>query len=385
MPSLRRLPLVAFALLLLALAPATSACDSDPDLASHEGILGLIPDDPDRRAAVFTVDYAALRRLSTPTEAIGSIDDTLSPLSRLNLAAQEYAGLDSLTPLGSRGVDAFPEIVRNWETGLGLSIDDFDLDVRAGGDAALAAAVGRFDADAIDAHLRDCAECMQPQRPTRDGTTYYDFGDGASGVRRLEPPVYDNLGRGGQYLFTDRYILHAFDSTLFEPAFDARGTDASLEGNPTFVELARTLDHIEAPEDVELLASIMSDLHQGPDLYGPAIEELSAERRAVVDEALAIQLLRPYTALAVAVGLRDDEQQITVVVLTHETPEAATENQARLLERLDSTRSWDGRPWTDLFSSWDVEVDDSTLVATFEGSPRWEIAGVYGDPLLLHE
>ena len=380
MGRVRVLAALLFLVLVLGAAPA---CDADDDLASHEGILALVPDEPERRDAVWVVDYAALRELPLPGDAPN--EDRLAPIEDLTLRAREHTRLQRLSPLASSAAGAFPEIDQNWQTGLGFSIDDIDLDVRAGYAPAfpLGAAIGDLDAAAIDEHLRACDACTQPARLTRAGATYYDWGDGLGAGERLVPPVFDNLGRGGQYLFTDQYLLRADDSSTFLSALDARDTEASLRGNPTFVRLARALDDLEA-DGSELLASVMSDVHQGPSIYGELVDgDLDDTRQAVVDAAFAVPLLVPYEAYAISAGVRDG-QPMAALILIHHSTEAAAENAARLEERLTSTRFWDGQPWSAVFEGWQVERDGSVVVATLEGLPRWE-GTTLGDPLLFHE
>lgn len=381
MSSPRRISALPLTFVLLLLA---AACDtSNAGIASHEGILALIPDEPERRDAVWVVDYAALRELPLPSDAPD--EDSLTPIQDLTLRAREHARLHRIAPLASISASAFPEIEENWNTGLNFSIDDVDLDVHAGHSPAfpLGAAIGNFDATAIDEHVRACGQCTQPTRRTRDGTTYYDWGDGLVAGDRLSPPVFDNVGRGGQYLFTDRYVLRADDSSTFTSALDARDTDDSLQGNPTFVQLARTLDDLEA-KGIELLVAVMSDTHQGPSIHGELVDgQHDATRQAVVDAAFAVPLLVPYEAYALAGGIREGES-VTVFVFVHRSTDAATENAGRLDERLASTRFWDGTSWSTLFGGWEIEANGTTVIATLDGLPRWE-GPALGDPLLFHE
>lgn len=259
------------ALLGLLIALGNACGDSGSDIASHEGILALIPDKPERRDAVWVVDYAALRELPLPGDAPD--EDSLTSIQDLTLRTREHT--------------------------------------------------------------------------------------------RLHP-----------------HWLRADDSSTFTSALDARDTDASLRGNPTFGQLARALDDREG--GIELLASVMSDVHQGPSIYGQLVDgRLDATRQAVVDAAFAVPLLVPYEAYAIAGGVVEGDP-VTVFILIHCSTEAATENAGRFEERLASTRFWDGTPWSTFFAGWEIEANGTAVIATLQGFPRWE-GPTLGDPLLFHE
>ncbi len=365
------------ALLGLLLTIATACGDSEPDLNSYSELLRFVPNDPEYRRWITVVDYEALRSLPPPDNSEG-----LTAVQDLALRANTYATGLAIEPLGSRAAVAFPEIPANWDTAFGLTVDDADRSLVTGSPPqTVGVLVGSFDADAMVDRLKACDECTQPAEVTRGRNSYYDWGSGLGTGERFALPVFDNLGRGGTYRFTDRYVLHAFDREPITSSLDAITEGTSALEHPGLKQLADALDDISRREDIELLGANLTDIDSGP--LGRSIFDESMLEHPTVQSALEEPLPRPHRGVALAVGLRDGEP-IAALVLAHSTEANAEENVARLNERLTTTVDWEGRLWSASFPSWEIETDGATLIATLEGEAVLPIA-LGPTPLLFHE
>lgn len=361
----------------LLLTIATACGDSEPDLNSYSELLRFVPNDPEYRRWITVVDYEALRSLPPPEDR-----DGVTAVQDLALRANTYATGLGIAPLGSRAAVAFPEIPANWDTAFGLTVDDADRSLVTGPPAqTVGVLVGDFDAEAMIDSLEACDECIQPAEVTRDRNSYYDWGSGLGAGERFGLPVFDNLGRGGPYRFTDRYVLRAFDRESMTASLDAITEGTSALEHPGLKQLADALDELAQREDIELLGANLTDIDSGP--LGRSIFDERVLEHPTVQSALEERLLRPHRGVALAVGLRDGEP-ITTLVLAHSTETNAEENVARLNERLTATVDWEGRLWSATFPSWAIETDGATLIATLEGEAVLPIA-LGPTPLLFHE
>jgi hypothetical protein len=365
-------------LVILVASLVAAACSSEPDPTSYAEMLRFVPDEADRRSVVVVIDYAALRALPLPEGTEGE----LTALEEIAIKAEQHLGIATLAPLGTYEASAFPEIAANWERYLGLAIDDIDQSLDAGQPGTrVGVAIGRFDRNAMVALLEQCTECVSPDVIEHAGVAYFDWGEGLGGDRRLEPPVFDHLGRGGQFQIDDAYVLRTLTAAAMTASLDARANDASVIERDDFRGLADALDGLEAHEDIEILSATFSDLHLGPDIVSGLAA--SGFAPASVKTALTQELLRPYSAYAVGIGRRDAES-VALIVLAHDSEADAAENERRLDNRLATTTNIQNQPWSEVFSGWEIERDGTVIIATLEG-------GIHGaspyipEPLLFHE
>lgn len=365
------------ALLGLLIALGSACGDSEPDLTSYTELLRFVPNDPEYRRWITVVDYQALRSLPAPE---GS--DGLNPVQDLALRAKTYANGASLQPLGLHGAVVFPEITANWEAVFGLTVEDAERSLTTGPPGrGVGVFVGHFDAEAMDERLADCTACTQPTTVRRGRLSYYDWGAELGTGDRLTLPVFDNLGRGGTYRFTDRYVLRGLDRTAINGSLDAIVNGTSALEYRGFRELADVMDQFKRRAGIELFSVSFTDIHSGPTLR--AILDDRTLDKPIFQSALQQQLLRPYAAVALAVGSREGEP-IMVLSLAHRSAGDAEENIKRLNERLATTLNFDEQPWSASFSSWEVEADGSTLIAVLDGQTPMPIA-LAPVPLLFHE
>jgi hypothetical protein len=325
-------------LVILVASLVAAACSSEPDPTSYAEMLRFVPDEADRRSVVVVVDYAALRALPLPEGTEGE----LTALEEIAIKAEQHLGIATLAPLGAYEASAFPEIAANWERYLGLAIDDVYQTLYAGPPHnRVGVAFGGFDRGAMVALLEQCTECVSPDVIEHAGVAYFDWGEGLGGGERFEPPVFDNLGQGGQFQLDDAYVLRTLTAADMTASLDARANGASVIERDDFRGLADALDGMEAREDLEILAVTFSDLHLGPEIVSGLAANGFAP--ASVEIALAQELLRPYSAYAVGIGRRDAES-VALIVLAHDSEADAVENERRLDNRLATTTNIQDQP-----------------------------------------
>lgn len=373
--------LIRLELLLFATVFAAGGClGSDDKPTSYVELLRFVPDQAEYRSSILIVDYAALRDLPAPD----GLSEDASELEQLAARSDWYFDIEAIRPLGVTVTLKVPQILDDWEVALGVSIADVDrsLHVQVVGPNApsvIAVARGTFDADQVPPLLASCAECVPADRPSHEGVRYYDWGEGINARLRLAPPVYDDIGHGGQFHFTDDYILRTDQNSALTAAIDANQGPGSVADRADFGAIA------EALESRGVVVAVLTDRHQGPEwvaegLAGAADTELlPAVRRALASQPR----LRPYSAYALGAGIEDGETFMTLV-LAHASTDEATENVTRLRLRLEKTTTAEGEPWGNVFSSWEIESDGELLSATLRGAPRWTLVSLR-EALLLHE
>lgn len=202
---------------------------------------------------------------------------------------------------------------------------------------------------------------------------------------RLAPPMRNHLGHGGSITITGERIVRADRLVMLNAVLDARERDASEPREDALQALAEVL------EPLSLLVVQFSQWSSGPEESGWYSKPIPGadfaeenENRLRWDPPASEVRLHPYVAFALGGGIEGMEPVMTIALL-HETEAEAAENVGRLGERLETTTTLDGVPWSELFSPWSIVAEGRVVVATLQGMPRWGIGGRGWDPLLLHE
>lgn len=115
---------------------------------------------------------------------------------------------------------------------------------------------GRFDPEATDSALESCSECPRPDRKEHGGIPFYAWGEDYKPdlTRSLNPPAFDQLGRGGRIAVQDCYVFRALGTGDMELLTDAHRDDTtSLADVEEFLLLASGMSELgdyTAPWDV---------------------------------------------------------------------------------------------------------------------------------------
>ncbi len=388
MKQLARDVMIAVLGVVLLLGSGCGGEEADP--GSYAEMLRFVPDEASYRYRVTIVDTEGLRAL--PLTADAPTDPTA--IERLLWASEYYTG-GLAVPLGSLERTSWPEIAENWELGFGFTLDQVDRELSFRGPTVAGQppglteiwlAVGDFDDEAVEGRLASCGECEPHEASEHEGWTILSWPEGINldPALRFAPPMRGNLGQGGSITITDKRIVRADSLVMLTAALDARERDRAEPGEDAFQALA------EALEPMSLLVVLFSEFRFGPEVsvgYAQPIPGASPkenEERQRWDPPASEVRLRPYIAYALGGGVEGVKPVMTLALL-HDSEADAAANVERLGERLETTTTYDGVAWSELFTSWSIVAEGRVVVATLEGMPRWQIAGAGADPLLLHE
>ena len=190
---------------------------------------------------------------------------------------------------------------------------------------------GRFDPEATLRLLAACAECPEPERLEHDGIEFYSWGEDLIPdlPKRLLPPAFDPLGRGGRIAVLDSLVLRSIETEgmkgLIDSYLDNRD---SLADDPSMALAAVTLDglgvysglifgdveELEAPELCDLL----------PDQC-PDAEQLEKIRSSLGMAPVESRGLEKYILLGTGVG-HDEDGLYTVLAFVYENEDVAERN-----------------------------------------------------------
>jgi hypothetical protein len=348
--------------------------DSDVDQEARsnlEALMALIPDTPETRQYVYLYDYERMRDfLGVPIPSDLSDDRSLDEYLNAFPFGRESAGSGFISGLSAGG-----RVVIRPET-IGYGAANVDGEIRAGvPPREFEAIVGRFEPERIDSALRNCPNCPQPQVMTYEGRNYYSWGeDFETNLRsREQPPVFDELGRGGRWSFTSSFVLRAQWTAGIEAMINASNGTRSLMGDPDYSATVRVLATIrpfsaamtnETPGGA--YARSLGDLYQQLGLPAPAG-----------------QLLRPYSLIGTGCAA-DGAGSFLAIVLAHRSEAAAHDNVQILGDRIKSTVLPDGSTWSSRITHLESGADGRFLVARLHGSiPCLTPDALF--PLLVHE
>ncbi len=337
------------------------------------GLLRFIPDTPAARTEVQLNDYAAAAR------ALGL--DRPGPEADY-VAVMDYArglrvkGRMLPSPYISGGDDYAPVTLKTLRARAGYDLRDITASIVAGQPP------GWYSAILLDVPTEEVRDRLQrvqdwppPGAQEYRGVPILTWGDSfeVNLDRRLNPPAYDELGRGANLGFAEGAIF----STLWTDG--VRGMISASQGEgPSLADAEEYVLLAGGLEKLGVYSAWLSDRTQ-------SVDSLGDERHCQV-------LLRPYVAFATGIG-RDEGGFFMGWVRVHPTAEAAGENLPRLRERLATCWSvYAQRPWREYFDleRLSLEREGRTLLAKayFKSDrthPVWIEWVLYRDPLLAHE
>ncbi len=357
----------------------TSSEPQLPEVGSGlAGLLRLIPLAKRYQAFVSYNDYVRARE-ANGIEAPGedaSDEDLSTYIRELTLAGvaegpwiSGFSGQYAVAQLGQRGY-------------LGFGVGDVEQSILAGEPPhELEAATGRIGPEATDRSLADCVECPDPDTHEHLGVRFYSWGEDYTFDldKRLQPPAYDELGRGGRIAVLDALVFRTL-ATEGMQGLIATLRDAwdSLADDPDLALAAGLLEGLEAYSAV-----LLGDVEQ----FGLDCRYCD-DLTLMVMQSAAEHSLDEYSVLGAAVG-RDTDGFFTALVFIYENEEEAGRNVSVFEELWHNGRlsMQTSKPWTEYFPQGEVWHDGRALVAKLRTDvPTIWLAMVFAsDSLLWHK
>ena len=362
-----------------------TGCSDEPDpIPLWQGpffdLMKLIPLTEDSRAFVSFNDYTLARELNgiqAPAEDANDED------------LEEY-----LRELGSTGLAAGP-----WISGftresmaqlerkyLGFGVGDVERSILAGEPPyTLEGVSGGYGPETTDASLAACAECDKPEIQGHLGVKFYSWGEDYKPdlKKRLQPPAYDELGRGGRIAVLDSVVFRALGTAGMRSLIRTYGGNGdSFADDPDLALAAGALQNLGVYS-----ALLAGDVER---FTGPLDSLLSPEERAQLQKTRDQLQMEAgttsdrYSVLGAGVA-KDADGFVTILVFVYEDEGAASRNVQDFEERLANGRSMlTGQPWTEYFPEGEVWDEGRALIAMLRTEhPRvWEQIVLTEDSLL---
>ena len=371
-----------------------AGCGGSGNGSSSEGsvlldLLGIIPDTPETRQMVVVNDYARIREvLNIQLPGPDANQDALEQYL-LDISEKSNYGL-APSPFIS-GHDQYGLFNLDQPRYLAFDIREVDQTVQVGQPPSVLEVVGgRFDPDATDRALKDCAACPAPDRQEQAGIKFYSWGEDLQLdiSKQFSPPAFDQMGRGGRIAVLDDYVFRTVETPGMSALIDAsRGNLPSLADAEEFRLLAQGMSKLAAYSI--LLSDMTQDIGKNPESWFSG-NETQEDRLRLVALRKDFPILRTYQAFGTGIG-RDEAGPYMAVVLVHADERSATKNadllRARFLEA-PPLPSWVLEPFAGIVDAVETETDGRLLLAKVRSQTlgsRW-IAWFYQlYPLLPHE
>ena len=369
------------AVMLLLSALGTSGCSGGTEGSPFLEMLKLIPDTHDTRWQVYISDHARIREIHDI--ALPSSDADAEVLEEYVIALagdisdpHRLADCSFICGFGPRQY-ALVSPIRRQHIGFGPL--DVDVDISAGlPPLQYEAAKGDFNLAAIEDALSQYDESVLPDVDSYHDNTLYIWSYVANEVhldRRLEPPIFDNLGRGTTLAVQKDYICSQDTPEMVKTMIDAsQGEVTSLADNSDFSLMATALSEMGAYSCYLSDQVMCVDNNSLVDLVATQIvtSDMTVEeaRQQFLDDivtAAAGELLSFYRTYATGIGA-DDEGPFMTMVFIYDSPEQASSNVDVFKQQIESGFSvWTDVPWQDMVASPEVWAEGRSLRVKLRG------------------
>ena len=365
-----------------------TGCSDEPDpIPLRQGpfndLMKLIPLTEDSRSTVWFNDYGLAREangIPAPAEdsSAEDLEEYLRELQLTGLAAGPW--ISGFTR------ESMAQLEQKY---LGFGVGDVERSILAGEPPyTLEAVSGGYGPETTDASLAACAECDKPETQEHLGVKFYSWGEDYKPdlKKRLQPPAYDVLGRGGRIAVLDSVVFRALGTAGMRSLIRTYGGNGdSLADDSDLALAAGALQNLGVYS-----ALVAGDVEK---FTGPVDSLLSPEERAQLQKTRDQLQMEAgttsdrYSVLGAGVA-KDADGFITILVFVYEDEGAASRNVQDFEERLANGRSMlTGQPWTEYFPEGEVWNDGRALIARLRTEhPRiWEQMVLAVDSLLWHK
>jgi hypothetical protein len=353
--------------LLLLLIPFISCGGSTP--GTFEQILSIIPNTENNSATVAINNYVEMRRqlnIEAP-EKYATIDEQIDYINALCLTD----GTENQISLASSVGFINPSVIylqQSLETmsNMGLGYWSIDQEARVGWPPSdISIIKGQFDPGKCQQTLIASSKNDPPKIETYGENAIYSWlGDYEVNLsKRFAPPVYDNLGRGGRFVFQEGYAFRTNGTPPLKSVLDTQASKiSSLAEVPEFNPLAREFSSYHA------ISVLMSDQTQNLAYFK---QLLAASIQATTEDVdLYLKqgpLLKPYRTIGLGIA-KDKKGLYGLIVLVHADEQTAKENVNLLQRRIDETSIFYSKArWSSLFSDVSISSNGRVLTAKLYG------------------
>ena len=374
------------------LAPVllVAACSASEPETTYSLLLDQIPDTSQTRVGVFLNDFemaAEVAGISPPDES-ATADQVIDYLVELSIPPMQIAGHIFVS-----GWNDFATIFAQQAASRGYDQRHVSATASTGELPRIyEIAYGRFN-PAEFATEDPCDECPDFEMFEHKDVKWHSWGDGYSEQQNLHirhvPPVFDNFGRGGNWLVEENQVIRTLARDDMRDLIDARAGEIDTLGDrKEFMALANAMTELHAYSIYISDKTIEKrlEVYSKPGGYG-----FSPEQEAALRERLEeLPALRPYTAYALGSGL-DEDGPFTAAAFYFRDKKDAESSVDELRDAIGEGRSnLDQKPFSRLIIDLETEIDGNVLKAKLrheeDGQPLWAAFLNNGDmSLFAHE
>jgi len=365
-----------------------SCAGSSPGV--FEQILSVIPDTESNRAMVAINDYVQMqkqlkidapRKDAAPDEQFTFIKDLYS-LDGLEKTLTLAATIGFINNNSSYLLNSL-ESMRNMEIGYWL----IDQEASAGWPPINMSIIkGRFNPEKSQQTLVESAKDDPPNIETYNENTIYSWGgDNEINLgKRLGPPAYDMLGRGGRFVFQKDFAIRTNQTSIIKQVLDTQqGKQNSLAEVSEFSLIAKELSSHGA------MSAYLTNQTQSFEITRDLLAASSQNKTEDIDKYLAQgPILLPYQTIGLGIA-KDEKGLYGLIILVHVDAQTAAQNVGLLQQRIDQTSSFFANvKWTSIFSNSSIISQGRVLTAKLYGPDigrNWLAWYFNHDPLILHE
>jgi hypothetical protein len=374
---------------LVTLIPTLISCAGNSP-GVFEQILSVIPDTESNRAMVAINDYVRMqkqlqvdapRKDATPEEQMTYVQDLYS-LDGTGKLITFAATIGFINNNNSYLLNSL-ELMHNMEIGYWL----IDQEVSAGWPPINMSIIkGRFNPENSQQALVESAKADPPNIETYDDNTIYSWGaDNEINLgKRLTPPAYDMLGRGGRFVFQNDFTIRTNQTSIIKQFLDTQqGKQNSLAKVIEFDLIAKELSSYGA------MSAYFSNQTQSFEITRDLLAASSKSKAEEIDKYLAQgPILLPYQTIGLGIA-KDEKGLYGLVILVHADEQTATKNVSLLKQRIEETNSCLANvEWTTMFTDVSVTSRSRVLTAKLYGPDigrNWLAWYFQHDPLVIHE
>jgi len=353
--------------ILIVLWSNLASCASKPGV--FEQILSIIPNMKNNGAMIAINDYAEMRRqlnVEAPDKD-ATIDEQMTYVIELLMEEGAENKLSVAAEIGFiNGGTLYLQQSLEAMQNIGIGYCTIDQEGRVGWPPSNVSLIkGRFDAEKCQQTLVESSKNDPPKIETYGENTIYSWlGDYELNLsKRFTPPVYDNLGRGGRFVFQEKYAFRTNATAPLKSVLSTQeGKLSSLAVVTEFNLLAKELSSYHAMS--VLMSDQTQDLAYFKALLAASIQSTEEDVDLYLKQG---PLLKPYQTIGLGIA-KDKKGLYGLIVLVHADEQTAGENVNLLRRRIDETSTFFTMAgWSSMFTDVSISSKGRVLTATLYG------------------